>query len=341
MKLATSQINGFLQSPDPKVRVILLFGPDAGLVRERAEALAKKIVPDVRDPFRVAQLTGAAVTEDPARLYDEAAAQALGGGRRLVRVQHALDSNAAALGKLLDDLPPNDSLILIEGGELEKRSKLRALCETDSPYAAAVPCYVEDNAQRQRTIADILKAEGLTAPREILLLLADALPPDRIAMRSELEKLALYAKGQQTVTLDDIHAVLQDSGAAEMDDLIQAVASGDARRAAALLNHLFAEQTSPVAILRAAQRHFLRLQLARAHHDNGLSAAEAVKKLQPPVFWKVADAMAKQVQRWPAPLIERMLQRLYDAEAAVKRTGIPDTALTAQLLLQATGGRAS
>ena len=101
-----------------------------------------------------------------------------------------------------------------------------------------------------------------------------------------------------------------------------------------LIGRLIAEQTAPVAILRAAQRHFLRLQLARGEMDKGASAAEALKKLQPPVFWKYADAMTAQLRRWSAANIERALSRLYEAEAAVKRTGTPDTALTAQLLIQ-------
>jgi DNA polymerase-3 subunit delta len=67
--------------------------------------------------------------------------------------------------------------------------------------------------------------------------------------------------------------------------------------------------------------------------DGGASAAEAIKKLQPPVFWKYADSMAAQLRRWPMGKLDRALQRLFESEAAVKRTGTPDTALCAQLLL--------
>ena len=342
MKPTASQITAFLNKPDLGKRVVLLYGPDAGLVRERADMLARKTVPDMHDPFRVAALSGNSVTDDAARLYDEAAALALGGGRRLVRIQHAPDGVASALSALLKYPPPGDSLILIEAGDLDKRSKLRALCETGSPLVIAIPCYVEDTGQRTRTIAAILEAEGFKAPREVLALLAEALPSDRLAMRSELEKLALYAKGKKAISLEDVHAALNDAGAAEMDDLMHAVAGGDARRAGVLLDHLFAEQTSVVALLRFTQRHFLRLQLARAHADAGVSAKAAVERLQPKVFWKHVEPMTRQVQRWPASSIEKFLQRLYDAEAAVNRTGTPDVALCSQLLLQAAGqGRAS
>ena len=87
MKIAAGQIDGFLHRPDPQIRAVLLYGPDAGLVRERADTLAKTICPELHDPFRVAELTGAVLAADPARLVDEAAQISLMGGRRVVRLR--------------------------------------------------------------------------------------------------------------------------------------------------------------------------------------------------------------------------------------------------------------
>jgi DNA polymerase-3 subunit delta len=152
-------------------------------------------------------------------------------------------------------------------------------------------------------------------------------------MRSELEKLAVYAKGKSALSVEDVRAVVQDAAAAELDDLVFAVGSGDTRRVRLLIDKLFEEQTASVAILRAAQRHFMRLQWARDQVDKGLNASDAVKKLQPPVFWKYADLMTAQLGRWSSVKIKRALERLYEAEAAVKRTGTPDAALCSQVML--------
>jgi DNA polymerase-3 subunit delta len=333
MILKPAQIDNFVQNPQRGVRVILVFGPDAGLVSERAETLAAKLVPDKNDPFAVSHLTGAMINEDASRLYDEASAMTLVGGRRLIRVQRALEGNAVALNKLIADPPACDSVILIEGGDLDKRSKLRAACETASDLTASLPCYLEDAGARQRTIAAMLQAEKISASRDVIRLLADILPPDRLALRSEIEKLCLYAKGQKEVTPDDVRAIIADAGGAEIDDLVQASASGDAKRTAALFDHLLDEQASPVAMLRAMQRHLMRLQLARAHMAAGMGAGEALKKLSPPVFWKLVEPMTRQLGRWPLERIEARLAQLAEAEAACKRTGTPDTALTSHLFL--------
>ncbi len=49
--LRGKEIDAFLARPDPGRPIILLYGPDAGLVRERAEALLASAVDDPNDPF--------------------------------------------------------------------------------------------------------------------------------------------------------------------------------------------------------------------------------------------------------------------------------------------------
>ncbi|MDD3030234.1 MAG: DNA polymerase III subunit delta [Alphaproteobacteria bacterium] len=333
MKIPPFRVAAFLNNPDPGVRVFLVYGPDAGLRHEWGSLLAKKLVSDPEDPFCSVRLPASTVAADPARLLDEMAAIPFGGGRRFVRLLHAEDNCAPALSSLLQAMPAGDSVLLVEADDLDRRSKLRALCEGESPLACGIPCYVEDAAARQRTIADILKAEEIVAARDVVGALAEALPSDRLAMRQELEKFALYVGKGRSATMADVQATVQDAGAAEMTDLAFAVGAGDAGRVIRLLDRLYAEQASPVALLRAVQRHFVRLQWARAEADKGLSAPEAVKRLRPPVFWKHESAMAAQLRRWSCVRTEQALRRLYDTEESVKRTGAPDAALCAQALL--------
>ena len=95
MKLDARRLPAFLKDPGT-TRAVLLHGEDAGLARERAEALQEAIAPG-NDPFRVAELARDAAAR-PGALAGEAAALALTGGRRVIRVRDATD----ALVKLLN-----------------------------------------------------------------------------------------------------------------------------------------------------------------------------------------------------------------------------------------------
>lgn len=333
MKLQPKAIDGFLRSPDPRIRAVLFYGPDAGLVRDRAMTVGRTVVPDLSDPFRVTEMLGRAVADDPARLADEAAAMSFTGGRRLIRVREAEDNAAAAFAAFLAALPPGDSLVVVEAGDLASRSKLRTLFE-GADAAVAIPCYVEEEASLGRVIADILHGHGLTADPDALTFLAGNLVGDRMVARGEVEKLALYMGDEKRVRLEDAQACVGDSAALSLDEPIWAAAEGDFPTLDRSLARLFAEGMAPVAILRAAQRHFQRLQLVAGQVAAGKSPDAAVEALRPPVFFKLKPRLVNQARRWTAPLVRQALERLVDAEADCKRTNMPDQTVCARVLFQ-------
>ena len=75
-----------LARPDPAWRLFLFYGPDAGLVSERAAALARSSVDDAQDAFQLVRMDGDDVASDPLKLVDEANTIGLFGGRRAIRV---------------------------------------------------------------------------------------------------------------------------------------------------------------------------------------------------------------------------------------------------------------
>src|SRR5271169_6332389 len=80
--LRGKEIDAYLARPDPGRPIILLYGADAGLVRERADALLASAVDDPNDPFSLVRLDGDELSAEPSRLVDEAMTIALLGGDR-------------------------------------------------------------------------------------------------------------------------------------------------------------------------------------------------------------------------------------------------------------------
>ena len=52
MKIAAGAAERFVAKPDPKIRAVLVYGPDEGMVGERGRALAKGVCEDLADAFR-------------------------------------------------------------------------------------------------------------------------------------------------------------------------------------------------------------------------------------------------------------------------------------------------
>src|SRR5438045_6230304 len=113
--LRGKEIDAFLARPDPLRPIILLYGPDFGLVRERAEALLASAVDDPNDPFSLVRLDGDELAAEPSRLVDEAMTIPLFGGRRAIRVRAVSRSFASGVDTLAEQAL-KDFRMLIEPG---------------------------------------------------------------------------------------------------------------------------------------------------------------------------------------------------------------------------------
>ena len=94
--------------------------------------------------------------------------------------------------------PSTDCRVIIEAGDLRKTAPLRALCEK-AKVAAALPCYSTTASAIWRGLIDEeMRAAKLTLAPDARAALTSLLGGDRLASRSEIRKLALYAMGQET-----------------------------------------------------------------------------------------------------------------------------------------------
>jgi DNA polymerase III subunit delta len=331
VKIAPVRLAAFLQRPDPAIRAVLLYGPDAGLVRERADTLARTVCPDLRDPFRIADLNGAELAGDPARLGDEAAQLSLAGGQRVVRVRGVADGLARLFAGFLDGAP-GDALIVAEAGELGAASALRRAFE-GSPRGAAIGCWPDAARDRAAVIRESLMAHRVTASRDATQYLVEHLGGDRLLTRSELEKLALYAGTGGRVELADAMLSVGDSAALAVDDAVMAAAEGDMARLERVLDRVFQEGESPVSVVRAVLRHLHRLHGLAALVAAGTPVDEVLRAARPPIFYKHQDSVKRQLGLWHEARLRPELDRIGKAELQMKQTGYPAETLCREALL--------
>ena len=332
MKLTARNIDAFIKTPDPAARVILVYGPDNGLMRERATALALTIVKDIADPFNVAALSTDILLDDPARLADEAGAISMMGGDRVIRVENAGDKLTPLIKTYLTNPSPT-TLVILEAGELTTKSSLRKLCES-AKNAAAIPCYVEDERNLGRHICVTMQSHNMRIDNDAVAWLSANISGDRMKARGEIEKLALYKGNENTpVSLADAQAACGESGARNLDDLIFSVGGRQSGKALKIYNQLQEEGVPFIVILRALQTHFRRLHATKARLQDGSDLQSALYALSPPPFFKYEPLFREQVGSWSIPALDRVMSRLMDVEASCKRTGTPAETLVAQSLL--------
>jgi DNA polymerase-3 subunit delta len=264
--LRGKDIDAFLARPDSGRPIILLYGPDAGLVRERADALMASAVDDPNDPFSLVRLDGDELSAEPSRLVDEAMTVPLFGGRRAIRVRAGSRNFASGVDTLADSAI-KDCRIVIEAGDLRAESPLRKACER-AKTAVAIGCYPDGERDLAKLIDEELRVSNLRIAPDARAVLMGLLGGDRQASRNELRKLTLYAHAASEVTLDDVMAVVADASELKLDPIVDAAFAGNAATVETEFAKAMVAGTYPGVIISAAQRQAAWL------HKSALAIAE-------------------------------------------------------------------
>jgi len=322
-KIDARRITGFLAEPPATARVVLIYGDDLGLVRERADQLMRAVVGD--DPFGLVDVPREAASRDVSLLAGEAAQSALTGGRRLVRVRDATDGLANAAKAALAG--PGPGLVLLEAGALAGNKGLRPALERANDAAAVIACYPETGAELEASLGRMLKERGVETDAGALSFMAARLGENRLQIRQEVEKLALYVGPAKRVTEEDAIACIAEGSTLDLDQALLAATAGDAALVDRALDQAFAEGAAAVQVVRAALRHVQRLHLAALSVAKGSSPGDALSSLRPPVFFKARPAFERALRLWPAPALAAAGDALLEAERHTKTTGMPDVAI--------------
>lgn len=330
-----SEIEAFLNRPG-EARVVLLYGPDAGLVRARGARLVRRASERDDDPFDVARIAGSELAASPERLEEELAAYSMLRGRRLVRLRLDGERDAAEPAileavrrHLAGELNPA-CLLIAEVGPLGKTSPLRVQAER-AAAAVAIACYPTEGADLTALIRERLAQDRVGLEPEALRRFAARLPADHGVALAEIERIAVFlgpGSGQiaSEADLDEFVGVEPDASLAQ-----GAYEAFGGRAAAAYAQIRRAEregQAGPPAA-RAMAAHLARLRRVAEARLGGKPVGEAVQSLK--IFWKSREEFTRQARAWDLANSEAAQAQIFAAEQACRQTGAPAAMLVERL----------
>ena len=313
-EVKSHEFDAFVKRKPLPVRLFLVYGPDRGLVSERAAALAAASGVDLADAFSVVKLEAGEIGNQPGRLIDEMNAIGLFGGDRLVWLRNAgSEKGISDALAILADMPAGPSTLIIEAGDLKKGAALRKTAETTS-RAVAIACYADDGRALQALIDQELAAEGLRISPAARERLAETIGGDRLASRNEVRKLALYCRGKARIEEQDVEDIVGDASAISTDDAIDAVLKGDRDGFMHAIQKIVSSKTPVFLVLQGCLRQFQLLELMRAEMDEKRApAAQAMATLGRHLHFRRKPIVENALKAWTGPALRRETQRLQTA----------------------------
>ena len=324
------QADAFLKAVAKVPEAVLLYGTDAGLVGERAGALARRLAE--KHDGEVLRLDDADLEDDPDRIGVELLTRPMFGGRKIVRAAAGRRINAASLKPILE-VGRLEGFLIVEAGQLRKGDALLTLFEA-APGAAAIACYPDEARDLDSVVGEALGAARMDIAPEARRLLIARLGADRALSRAEVEKLVLYARGKARIEEADVEAAVGDAAETALDRVAMAAGHGRAGEAVRECERCVTGGESAQGVILAVQRHFLRLHRLRSGLDEGRSAEELLRALRPPPGPRQKAALEQQARAWALPSLNAALARIGDTAKAARLNGGLEEALAEALLLE-------
>lgn len=307
----------FVAAPPDSAFLFLVFGSDAGMVRERALALVEKRVDNRHDPFQFVEMSGEAVAADPLALLDEANTTPLFGGRRAILVDAGAKSVIPAITSLVA-APAADCTVVLTAGALRRDAPLRKLVE-GAKQGAAIECQPDAEADLQALIDRSLRDAGLVASPEARGLLLGALGEDRLMSRAELGKLALYMHGREHVEAKDVEAIVAHASNIASDRVVTAAFGGRADIGAALEAY-FAQDGDAQQLLIGALRYAVALHRGRLamERENGRPDAGVSALMRAGFGFMHRALMEEQLKNWSSARLGALIEPLRAAQTRAR-----------------------
>jgi DNA polymerase III subunit delta len=319
----TREISAFLSSGYKSVSVVLLYGPEAGLIAERADQLA--LASAEGDSSNIIRLDGDQIAAEPGRLADEADAISMFGGRRAIRIRLGNAAIKDAVAVVLRP-PPVESRIIIEAGDLKPAHAIRSLVEK-SPHGAAVGCYPDDGRAISEVIDEMMAQAKKSLDRDARQALGGAVGQDRKRSRQEIEKLILYCGTAERITAEDVAAIVTDAAMPDLDRVVDLAFEGKIDAIESAARRVMADGTDPGVLVGFALRHAFTL-LASLPEQGELKAVLQRHR----IHWSRERSVSMQRQRWSEQRLLATIQALQEAVLQTRKVPRLDDAIAVRAL---------
>lgn len=333
-EIKSHEFEGFLQKSVRHYRVFVIYGPDRGLVNERASQIAKTTGVDLHDGFALIRLDIGDLQSDPGRLLDEVNAFGLFGGEKLIWIRGAANEKSLVDGlQYLGAHPPEGSYVIVEAGDLKKGSGLRKVAEAERSIAC-IACYQDDARALNALIDNELSSANLRitpAARELLL---ESIGGDRIASRNEVRKLILYCLNETVIDEHHVFDIVGDASAISTDEVVDAVLNGDPDAFLHAIQKVVASKTAVFLVLQSCMKQFQQLEVMRLEmEERQHQVAQVMQTLGRGIHFKRKPVIEKTLRNWNSQDLGREASRLNAAIFQSRQRAALEDNLAIQTLL--------
>ena len=211
-----------------------------------------------------------------------------------------------------------DTTIILNSDNLEKKSKLRSLFEKDKKIVC-VPFYPDNNQTLSKLAYNFLNDKKISISPSNINLIVGKCNGDREALINELQKIEYFGKNGKKINTESISKLINLSENHSISELIDNCLAQNKKKIISILNENNFSNEDCIMITRSFILKAKRLLELSKTFETNKNIDLTISSAKPPIFWKEKEITKQQILKWSSKNIKQLIYSLSETELQIKK----------------------
>ena len=212
----------------------------------------------------------------------------------------------------------DDTSIIINSDNLEKKSKLRSFFEKDKKLVC-VPFYPDNDQTLSKLAYNFLREKKISISSSNINLIVNKCSGDRETLVNELQKIELFSKNGKQINSENISKLINLSENHNISELVDNCLAQNKRKIMRILNENNFSNEDCIMIVRSFLIKSKKLLALSKAFEANKNIDLTISSAKPPIFWKEKEITKQQVLKWSSKNIKQLIYSLSETELQIKK----------------------
>ena len=295
-----------------KVNFILFYGQNEGAKEEQISQIVIK-----KDNKPINKYDEKEIEDNQDYFYQEILSNSLFEREKIIIIKRCTDKILKKV-EYLEEKKISDILIIIEAGNLEKKSKLRSYFEKSKKHLCVA--FYPDTQETLSTIANqFFRKNEIIISNFNISLLVNKCNGDRGILKNELNKIKFFTMNGKKLTTENLINLTNLIENYSVGELVDNCLAKNSKKTISILCENNFNNEDSIIITRTFLQKAKRLLKLREDYNENKDLNKTVSNAKPPIFWKDKEIVKRQINNWSIKQIKELIFSLNEIELKIKK----------------------
>ena len=290
--------------------LFLFYGKNQGLKNDALDIL-------IKDKNKISSYDEKEILDNEDNFIENILSKSLFEQEKFIVIKRATDKILRIINTL-DLKNIEDTTIILNGDNLEKKSKLRSFFEKDKKLVCVA--FYPDNDQTLSKLAyNFLRDKKITISPSNINLIVNKCSGDREILINELKKVESFTKNGKKITSEAISKLINLSENHNISELIDSCLAQNKKKTISILNENNFSNEDCIMIIRSFIMKAKKLLNLSKTFETNKNIDFTISSAKPPIFWKEKEITKQQIYKWKPKNIKKLIYTLSETELLIKK----------------------